>query len=89
MEFLNRKQSEKNRPYIQAFLAAKIKTNARSFTELEELYGRFFFNPEIGTGLFPYNIGWLEHGKFNLAVFGESRREVVKMYEDFKTLSGN
>ena len=84
MECFNRKQGLKGRQYIEAFLSAKIKTTARSFAELNESYGHLFFTPETGKGLVPYNIGWLEHGKFNLAVFGKSRDEVIKMYEDFK-----
>ncbi len=87
MECLNRQQEQKGWPPIEALLSGKIKTSARSFAELEKSYGHLFFKPEIGKGLFPYNIGWLEHGKFNLAVFGRSRDEVVEMYEDFKKLS--
>ncbi len=86
IECLNRKQGQKGKPYIEAFLSAKIKTRARSFAELNESYGHLFFKPETGKGLFPYNIGWMEHGKYNLAVFGKSRDEVIKMYEDFKAL---
>jgi hypothetical protein len=86
MENLNRVQLRKGRPPIESFLSAKVKSNARSFAELEKLYGHLFFKSEIGRGLLPYNIGWLAHGKFNLAIFGESRNEVLEMYEDFKKL---
>lgn len=86
MEHLNIKQKQKDGPYIEAFLSANVKTNASSFAELKESYGHLFFNPKMGEGLVPYNTGCLEYGKFTLAVFGKSRNEVVKMYEDFKSL---
>jgi hypothetical protein len=86
MEYLNEKQREKGWPTIEAFLSAKIKTTASSFAELNESYGHLFFKPKDGRGLVPYNIGWLEHGKFNLAVFGKSRSDVEEMYEDFKSM---
>ncbi len=86
MEHLNRKQAQKGGPYIEAFLSKNIKTKAGSFTELNELYGHLFFNPETGRGLFPYNTGCLVYGKFTLAIFGRSRDEVIEMYHDFKTL---
>jgi hypothetical protein len=84
MEHLNRKQRQKGAPYIEAFVSANIKTNARSFAELHESYGHLFFKPEIGKGLVPYNVGCLENGKFTMAFFGKSRNEVEEMYEDFK-----
>jgi len=87
MEHLNRNQKKRGGPYIEAFLSANIKTNARSFAQLREWYGHLFFNPKIGKGLVPYNIGCLRYGKFTLAVFGRSRNEVMEMYEDFKILS--
>lgn len=86
MEHLNRKQAQKGGPYIEAFLSKNIKTKAGSFAELNELYEHLFFKPETGKGLFPYNTGCLEHGKFTLAVFGKSRNEVLEMYEDFKAI---
>lgn len=86
MEHLNRKQKQKGGPYIEAFLSANVKTNAGSFAELKESYGHLFFNPKTGKGLVPYNTGCLEYGEFTLAVFGKFRNEVVKMYEDFKSL---
>jgi len=86
MEHLNRNQKKKGGPYIEAFLSANIKTNARSFAQLREWYGHLFFNPKTGEGLVPYNIGCLNYGKFTSAVFGKSRNEVMEMYEDFKTL---
>jgi hypothetical protein len=88
MEYLNQKQLEKGWPTIEAFLSAKIKTTASSFAELKESYGHLFLKPKDGRGLVPYNIGWLAHGKFNLAVFGKSRSQVEEMYEDFKLLLG-
>lgn len=86
-EYLNRIQEQNGRPYVEAFLSSKAETQARSFAELKESYGRSFFNPETGKGLVPYNTGRLEYGKFNFAVFGESGGEVTKMYEDFRALS--
>lgn len=86
MEHFNKKQGETGAPYIEAFLSANVKTKASSFAELDELYGDLFFNPKTGKGLVPYNTGCLENGKFSLTVFGKSRKEVVKKYEDFKQI---
>ena len=86
MEHFNKKLRQKGWPYIDSFLSAKIKTEARSFAELNELYGHLFFKPETGKGLFPYNTGCLKLGNFTMAVFGRSRNEVMEMYDDFKTL---
>jgi len=86
MEHLNREQEQKDRPCIDVFYSTNIKTKASSFNELSKLYGHLFFKPETGKGLVPFNIGCLERGKFTLAVFGKSRNEVIKMYENFKAL---
>jgi len=86
MEHFNKKLRQKGWPCIDSFLSAKIKTEARSFAELIELYGHLFFKPETGKGLFPYNTGCLKLGNFTMAVFGRSRNEVMEMYDDFKTL---
>ena len=86
MEHLNRIQIKKGRPSIEAFVSARLETKADSFSELRELYGHLFFNSETGKGLVPYNTGCLEIGKFNIAVLGKSRREVVSKYEHFKSL---
>ncbi|HEY7534608.1 MAG TPA: hypothetical protein VH878_01525, partial [Thermodesulfobacteriota bacterium] len=86
MEHLNRKQTQNGRPTIEAFLSIEKKTKAKSFSELCGLCGDLFFKPETGKGLVPYNIGLLEHGTFNLAVFGKSGDEVLEMYEDFKKI---
>ncbi len=85
MESLNQKQG-KGRPQIKAFLSAVIKTREGSFLQLQKKYGHLFYRPETGKGLFPYNIGCLKYGKFMMAIFGESRTEVVKMYNDFLSL---
>lgn len=86
MEHLNKKQEQNGGPHIEAFLSTNIKTKASSFAELSAWYGHLFFNPKTGKGLVPYNTGCLEHGKFTLAVFGKSSKEVMDMYEDFKAL---
>jgi hypothetical protein len=86
MEHLNRNQMQNDRQYIEAFVSTNIKTKTGSFSELSELYGHLFFKHETGKGLFPYNTGCLERGKFALAFFGKARNDVTEMYEDFRRL---
>lgn len=86
IEHLNRIQVQEGRPSIEAFVSASLETTASSFTELRELCGHLFFNPETGKGLVPYNTGCLELGRFDIAVLGKSRKEVVTIYEHFKSL---
>jgi hypothetical protein len=87
MERLNIIQGQKGRPYIESFLSINVMTEARTYSEFNELYGHIFFNPEVGKGLVPYNTGCLEDGKCTVAVFGESRDEVFGIYKTFKGIS--
>lgn len=85
MEHLNEGQKRNCRPYIEAFLSTKVETKARSFAELTDMHEHLFFDPKTGSGLVPYNIGWLAQGKYNLAVFGRTKDEVMETYRRFRT----
>jgi hypothetical protein len=84
MEQLNTKQARRGGPFIEAFLSSEIRTNARSFAELEKKYGHFFFKPDTARGCIPYSIGCLKHGRCCVAVFGQCRTEVMDLYEDLR-----
>jgi len=86
VEHLNRGQRQKNKPCIGAFLAADITTPAKSFAELARLSGHLFFDPKTGKGLVPYNVGCLENGRCSVALLGQSRSEVIRMYENLQAL---
>ena len=86
MEYLNEKQKKRGGPYVESFLSANMKTGARSFADLQTWYGSLFYNPQTGKGLVPYNTGCLEDGKFSAAIFGKSRNEVIRMYEEARRL---
>lgn len=79
MEHLHRVQGRHGGPPINAFLLVEHTTSARSFTDLRSGYGHLFFDPDKGNGLVPYNTGCLEKGIVMLAMFGESRAEVLHM----------
>ncbi len=57
MERLNALQAGRSNPLIKAFLSAKITTKAASFSELQEMHSRFFFDPCYGAWNHP-----LQHG---------------------------
>jgi hypothetical protein len=87
MEHLNTLQAQENRPKVEAFLSANVKTGLKSFAELSKHYGHLFYKPENGRGLMPYTIGCLENGKFSVAVFGKSREEVMETYGALEKLT--
>jgi hypothetical protein len=84
MERLNEGQKRRQTPCVEAFLSTKVETQARSFAELTELYGHLFFNPRTGKGLVPYNTGWLDWGKYNLAIFGRTNTDVREIFRRFR-----
>lgn len=86
IEHLNAVQMRRGRPFIQAFRSAKISTKVRSFAELREVCGHIFFNPETGGGAIPYNIGRLPYGRCDVALLGQSRKEVEDLYQIFSGL---
>lgn len=81
IEHLNAAQASRGQPSIQAFRSAKVSCKARSFAELREACGHHFFNPEIGRGVIPYNIGRVPYGRCDVAMLGASRQEVEALYE--------
>jgi len=86
MEYLNEKQKKRGGPYVESFLSASRRTDAASFADLQTRYGSLFYSPQTGRGLVPYNTGILQDGKFALALFGQSRDEVLEMYEEVKSV---
>jgi hypothetical protein len=83
IEHLNALQGDRSRPLVEAFLSTKITTKATSFSELQEMYRRLFFNPCTGQGIIPYNTGRLADGLCDLVFLGCSRRDVEDMYQRF------
>jgi hypothetical protein len=86
MEHLNAFQVRHGGPVIQAFRSAKLCPKFRSFTELQVACDPILFNPDTGRGAIPYNIGRLPYGRCDVAVFGQSRREVEDLYKVFSGL---
>ncbi len=86
IEHLNAFQVRHGRPVIQAFRSAKLCPRFRSFAELEGACDQILFNPDTGRGAIPYNIGRLPYGRCDVAVFGQSRREVEDLHEVFSGL---
>lgn len=82
-ERLNALQSVRSSPRIEAFLSAKTTTKATSFSELQEMHGRLFFDPSTGRGIIPYNTGRLANGMCDLVFLGSSRQDVEDMYQRF------
>jgi hypothetical protein len=80
MDNLNLNLRKNGSPEIEAFLSAKVETRMDSFSVLKKEIGRYFFRPETGRGLVPYNIGRLKNGMFNAIFFGRSILEVRSMY---------
>ena len=85
MENLNLEQKKHRNPEIEAFLSVKVETDIESFVMLREKIGPYFFCPETGKGLVPYNIGRLENGMFNAIFLGKSISEVSSMHGLLKT----
>jgi len=83
MERLNALQAVRSSPLIEAFLSAKTTTKATSFSELQEMYSRLFFDPCTGRGIIPYNTGRLAKGMCDLVFLGSSRQDVEDMYQRF------
>ena len=82
MENLNLHQKMCGNPGIEAFLAAKVETDVKSFDGLMKRVGELFFKSEKGEGLVPYNVGRLEDGMFNAVFFGKTVSEVSSIYTD-------
>jgi len=87
MERLDRRCRSRTGARVRAFLSRDAKTTARSFAELRDRYGRLFFDPDTGRGLFPYRTGCLERGEFSAAFLGGCRAEVETMYGEFEDLA--
>jgi hypothetical protein len=83
MERLNAFQAGCSAPFIKAFLSAKTTMKATSFSELQKLYGRLFFDAGTGRGIIPYNTGGLANGICDLVFVGSSRQDVEDMYQRF------
>ena len=83
IERLNALQAGRSNPLIEAFLSAKTTTKAASFSELQEMYSRLFFDPCTGRGMIPYNTGRLGKGLCDLVFLGSSRQDVEDMYQRF------
>jgi Pre ATP-grasp domain len=83
MERLNALQAVRSSPLIEAFLSARTTTKATSFSELQEMYSRLFFDPCTGRGIIPYNTGRLANGMCDLVFLGSSRQDVEDMYQRF------
>jgi hypothetical protein len=81
MERLNSLQSVRSMPLVEAFLSAKTTTKAASFSELQEMHGRLFFDPTTGRGIIPYNTGRLANGMCDFMFPGSSRQDVEDMYQ--------
>src|SRR5205085_2132164 len=83
IERLNALQALHSTPLIESFLSAKAATKATSFSELQAMHGRLFFDPTRGRGIIPYNTGQLANGKCDFVFAGSSRQEVEEMYRNF------
>ena len=68
---------------IGAFLSLNVATGARCFSELADRCGDAFFDVSTGRGLFPYNTGCLEHGKFAAAFLADSREQAEDLCRNF------
>jgi len=85
MDRLNDTQARQGRPRIGSFLAVKgPHAQARSFAGLRQQCGRLFFDPRTGRGMLPYNTGSLSVGKFKVAFFGATRKEVMGLREAYR-----
>ena len=82
-ERLNALQAGCSSPLIKAFLSAKTTTKATTFSELQDMHSRFFFDPCTGRGIIPYNTGRLANGMCDLVFLGSSRQDVEDMYQRF------
>lgn len=88
MQNLNRIQKREGWPLIEAFIGIKShKTNSGSFAELCKTYGEYFFKPQLGEGIFPYNIGSLKNGYCSLAAFGKTKKAAAALYKAFCRLN--
>jgi hypothetical protein len=85
MELLNAQQKRKHNPRAQAFLSAKTFIHPCAFSSLKDECGRFFYRPETGKGLIPYDVGRLKEGRFISAFLGENREEVLQMHRALKS----
>ena len=83
MEHLNTLQAGRSCPLVKAFVSEKTATKASSFSELEKMHGRLFFDPSTGRGIIPYNTGPLDHGMCDFVFLGSSREDVEDMYKRF------
>ena len=46
-----------------------------TFIELKEILGENIFNSQTGTGILPYNIGFLKKGHFSAIIIGNTQKE--------------
>jgi hypothetical protein len=77
----------KKKPFItltQIKIIPKI-----TFIELKEILGENIFNSQTGTGILPYNIGFLKRGHFSAIIIGNTKEECkeyfASMEADFKS----
>jgi hypothetical protein len=87
-ERLNALQSARSSPRVEAFLSVKTTTEATSFSELQEMHGRLFFDPSTGRGIIPYNTGQLPNGMCDFVFAGSSRKDVEAMYRNLSQAHG-
>jgi hypothetical protein len=84
---LNVSQREAGFPEIQAFTSGTIRTEARTFVELREMWDDRLFCRETGTGLIPYVPGLLRFGKCGVVAVATSREQADELYDEAGAIS--
>jgi hypothetical protein len=79
---LNVSQREAGYPEVEAFTSGTIRTEARTFAELREIWDDRLFSPETGTGLVPYIPGLLRFGKCAVVALAASREHADELYQE-------
>ncbi len=79
---LNVAQREAGFPEVRAFTSGTIETEARTFTELRDVWEDRLFCPETGTGLVPSAPGMLRVGKCGVVALATTPQEADELYQD-------
>lgn len=72
----------RNKPFI-TLTHIKI-INKLTFLELKKVLGEHIFDSKTGTGILPYNVGFLQRGNFSAIIIGNTKQECKQYLADMK-----
>lgn len=82
---LSRLNARAPHPRWTTFRAMTIETDLSSYSAFRARCGDLLFDGRQSTGLIPYNVGLLQHGKLMVTVVGESVDDVVALETEFRS----